>query len=135
MRRFDLLPTDLGHALVVVCDLTQIPYMSLVCFQRSQALAAQELALHYPAQLPARHKRFQCSVCIRDFASIDGLRLHEDLHKGRYRYHCGKGFSGTTNLKGHMAKQTGVSEYKCQHCDREFSYSASLKNPMKSCHK
>ena len=25
MRRFDLLPTDLGHALVVVCDLTQIP--------------------------------------------------------------------------------------------------------------
>ena len=25
MRRFDLLPTDLGHALVVVCDLTHIP--------------------------------------------------------------------------------------------------------------
>ena len=25
MRRFDLLPTDLGHALVVVYDLTQIP--------------------------------------------------------------------------------------------------------------
>ena len=24
MRRFDLLPTDLGHALVVVCDLTHI---------------------------------------------------------------------------------------------------------------
>ena len=45
----------------------------------------------------ARHKRFQCSVCIRDFASIEGLRLHEDLHKGRYRYHCGKGFSVTTN--------------------------------------
>ena len=25
IRRFDLLTTDLGHALVVVCDLTQIP--------------------------------------------------------------------------------------------------------------
>ena len=31
MRRFDLLPTDLGHALVVVCDLTQIPAVGSGC--------------------------------------------------------------------------------------------------------
>ena len=71
-----------------------------------------------------------CSQCCKRFVSLNGLRLHEDLHKCRYRYtcsYCGKGFSGSTNLRGHPVTHTGIKEFRCKLCEREFRYARQLR--------
>ena len=66
-----------------------------------------------------------------------GLKLHEDLHRGLYRYRCevcGKGFSGTSNLRGHMVVHTGTKQYKCSVCQEAFSYGYLLKKHTQKCY-
>ena len=66
----------------------------------------------------------QCAQCGRSFLSLSGLELHENLHKGLYRYKChvcDRGFSGTTNL-GHMVQHTGIKEFRCSVCSKEYSF-------------
>ena len=42
-----------------------------------------------------------------------------------YNYHClvcHKGFMATNDLRGHMSWHTGIKEYKCTICVKEFRY-------------
>ena len=58
------------------------------------------------------------------------LKVHERLHRGSYVYtcpYCGKGFSGHTNLQGHLVHHTGVRQFRCDQCWREFRYAQELK--------
>ena len=83
-----------------------------------------------------QRESFACSRCPRSFYTATGLKLHEDLHIGRYRYtcpYCGKGFSGTTNLRGHIVQHTGVREFRCALCDREYIYARDLRQHEAVC--
>ena len=76
-----------------------------------------------------------CSQCGKRFVSLNGLRLHEDLHKGRYNCsYCGKGFSGSTYLRGHLVTYTGVMEFRCKLCEREFRYARQLRRHVEVQH-
>ena len=49
--------------------------------------------------------------------------------KSLYRYHCsycGKRFNSTGNLRGHLAVHTGLREFKCVDCKKEFAYKTHL---------
>ena len=45
-------------------------------------------------QRPGWMRHLKCSICDKHFSTIQGLELHQDMHRGRYPYHCqlcGKG--------------------------------------------
>ena len=79
-----------------------------------------------------------CSECNKQFSTETVLKRHvATMHKGQYPYHCqycGRGFAATNNLKGHLAKHTGVKAFKCHICEEAFSYSNMLKAHMKKFH-
>ena len=78
-----------------------------------------------------------CSQCGKRFVSLNGLRLHEDLHQGRYQYncsYCGKGFSGSTYLRSHLVTHTGIKEFRCKLCEREFLYARQLRQHVEVQH-
>ncbi|KAI0229276.1 hypothetical protein LSAT2_020294 [Lamellibrachia satsuma] len=94
------------------------------------------------AQQPCRQpgttrKTYFCQKCKKTFTTAGGLRQHDELHRGFYRYkcqYCGKGFSATTNLKGHLVSHTGSKEYVCLLCQQAFSYGYLLKRHMRKFH-
>ena len=79
-----------------------------------------------------------CSECNKHFSTETVLKRHvATMHKGQYPYHCqycGRGFAATNNLKGHLAKHTGVKAFKCHICEEAFSYSKGLKSHMGKFH-
>ena len=100
---------------------------------------------HFPALqtwpdvsgLRVSKRALQCAQCGSACQSLSGLELHENLHKGLYRYKCqvcGRGFSGTTNLRGHMVQHTGIKEFRCSVCSKEYSYAHELKRHVKRQH-
>ena len=86
---------------------------------------------------PENKRALQCAQCGRYFQSLSGLELHENLHKGLYRYKChicGRGFSGTTNLRGHIVQHTGIKEFRCSFCSKEYSYAYELRRHVRKHH-
>ena len=79
-----------------------------------------------------------CSECNKHFSTETVLKRHvATMHKGQYPYHCqycGRGFAVTGNLKGHLAKHTGVKAFKCHICEAAFSYSKGLKAHIRKFH-
>ena len=76
---------------------------------------------------------YTCSQCGKRFVSLNGLRLHEDLHKGRYRYkwsYCGKGFASLNGLRLHEDLHKGRYRYKCSYCGKGFSGSTNLRDHL-----
>jgi len=74
-----------------------------------------------------------CPLCPKILTNNSGLRLHMDLHEGKYRYHCKvcqKGFMSSTTLKGHMTRHTGVKEYSCSLCHKEFGHKYSYRKHL-----
>ncbi len=81
---------------------------------------------------------YQCLECPRVFATRTGLEMHvKNKHRGIYPYVCqlcGRGFSSTTHMRGHMASHTGVKEYRCAVCGKEYAYKSDLRVHVKSLH-
>ena len=79
-----------------------------------------------------------CSECNKHFSTETVLKRHvATMHKGQYPYHCqycGRGFAATNNLKGHLAKHTGVKAFKFHICEEAFSYGKGLKSHMVKFH-
>lgn len=76
-----------------------------------------------------KKRRFLCSLCMRNFASMCSLEQHMVLHTGEKRYKCSvceRCFSQPGTLKMHMRTHTGEKPYKCSVCPRRFTQSGSL---------
>ena len=68
------------------------------------------------------HKH-KCSQCHRSYSRLYNLRAYEAIHRRRYPYLC-KGrpnvLQSTSSMRGHMAQHTGVVEFECDICGRQF---------------
>ncbi|KAK2151158.1 hypothetical protein LSH36_374g05040 [Paralvinella palmiformis] len=56
----------------------------------------------------------------------------------RYCYRCnwcGKQFSCPDNLRGHMTIHTGIKQFQCVHCGKQYQYNCTLQRHVKSCKK
>lgn len=65
-----------------------------------------------------------------------GLDLAAADRLGVKRYecpYCGKRFSATNNLRGHLVHHTGIKEFVCQVCRKEFRYKQDLKRHIGKC--
>ena len=80
-----------------------------------------------PRGIPASLNRIQCKFCPKSFKSKYGHRLHEGTHRDVFPY-CGKVFLSSNHLRGHLVDHTGVKEFRCSNCGREFRHAQNLKN-------
>ena len=68
---------------------------------------------------------------------LSHLKIHRVGRNEFYKYPCPcceKRFSSHTNLRGHMAKHTGIKEFVCQVCGKEYAFKQMLKDHMLSAH-
>ena len=75
--------------------------------------------------------------CDRTFQQPDDLQKHLNLHaEGFYRYqcnYCGKGFSCSSHVKGHIAaRHTHVKPFQCEGCGKGYVHRTSLVTHIKS---
>lgn len=79
-----------------------------------------------------------CPSCQRIFKSWKSLRLHVmTAHKpqltGFVCKFCGKRFTQQHHYRGHMKSHNGIKEFRCQHCNQEFTYRSGLTVHMRKC--
>ena len=79
-----------------------------------------------------------CSECNKHFSTETVLKRHvATVHKGQYPYHCrycGRGFTATNDLKGHLVQHTGIKAFACHVCGKQFSYNNTMKAHVKQFH-
>ena len=89
-------------------------------------------------QRPSPQSEYVCSTCKKNFTSRNGLKTHENLHKGIYPYkcpHCGKGFTCTSNLKFHVRKHDSETQFVCEKCQKGFVKKRDLINHIAQYHR
>ena len=95
--------------------------------------------LSYHARTEHVGKRFMCPRCPCTYASKGGLTEHvRHIHENASRYRCdtcGKGFSIRSHYYDHLAAHTGVKQYVCYVCLKEFTWKRNLKSHMLLCHR
>ncbi len=55
-----------------------------------------------------------------------------------YRYtcpFCGKRFSRTNNLRGHLVVHTGIKQFVCPHCNRGYAHKQNLQKHIAAQHR
>ncbi|KAK0070211.1 oocyte zinc finger protein XlCOF6 [Biomphalaria pfeifferi] len=83
---------------------------------------------------------YSCNTCNEPFGSSRLLVQHKKSVHGdpigqRTCPLCGKTFTTTLNLRGHMNMHKGSRPYKCQKCGEAFAYSQSKHRHQKLCTK
>ena len=69
-------------------------------------------------------KRFECTVCSKQFADQKGLVWHSRIHSGEkpYKCHvCNKAFNVSRSLNCHMRVHKVEKPHKCTVCNKAFS--------------
>ena len=91
-------------------------------------------ALLYHARTELVGKRFMCPRCPCTYASKGGLTEHgRHIHENAARYRCdtcGEGFSIRSHYYDHLAVHTGVKQYVCYVCLKEFTWKRNLKSHL-----
>jgi uncharacterized Zn-finger protein len=59
------------------------------------------------------------------------LPRHDNFYICPY---CGKKFSATSHLQGHLSIHTGVKEFSCTLCEKEYAYKYQLKKHLSVAH-
>ena len=83
-----------------------------------------------PSTAAAGVATLTCKFCGKQFRSEQGLRDHENVHKGKFRYtcpHCPRGFVAINHYKEHLTSHTGISYFQCKQCAAMFSTQYHLK--------
>ena len=73
---------------------------------------------------------FSCDICHKEFANMDLLLDHMDIHFKDKIYSCDiclKTFRDRYNLKNHILVHSGEKPYKCDTCNKSFSRHGNLK--------
>ena len=95
-------------------------------------------SLPYHARTEHVGKRFTCPRCQCTYASKGGLTEHvRHIHDNASRYRCdtcGKGFIIRSDYYDHLAAHTGVKQYVCSVCLKEFTRKSNMKAHMLQFH-
>ncbi|XP_061633834.1 zinc finger protein 574 [Phyllopteryx taeniolatus] len=104
--------------------------------QLNQAITTEKK----PALLP---KTQQCSLCSRNFSSVNRLKAHQRVHEqGTHECtECGRVFKKESSLQAHLRTHLGVSRYLCVDCGQGFTTEMTLimhrkshtANPLHKC--
>ena len=78
-----------------------------------------------------------CDLCSKSFTSVNGLRLHQNMHKGERGGCpkcpiCGKICQGMSFLKVHLRVHSDHREFSCDKCGRAYKNKNKLK--FHNCH-
>jgi len=95
-----------------------------------------------------RKKMYYCAICKCTFSSLSSLQRHyrsplharnERLDEVRMRSQyfcdtCNISFANTTNFRRHMKKHENPDKFKCQYCDKGFSFIQERRQHIMMCH-
>ncbi|EFA06038.1 zinc finger protein PLAG1 [Tribolium castaneum] len=79
-------------------------------------------------------KGHSCPVCQKNFATIDKLTKHQQIHSGTSPFkceHCKKSFSSKFKLVRHVLIHSDRKPFSCTVCERTFHRKDHLKNHIK----
>eukprot|EP00057_Strongylocentrotus_purpuratus_P016715 XP_011671189.1 PREDICTED: zinc finger protein 271-like [Strongylocentrotus purpuratus] len=82
-----------------------------------------------------RTHKYQCFLCNKRFASLDGRNTHVKWHTGVKPHHecsyCSKKFSKKCHLDEHVRIHTGEKPYRCSYCEKGFRTKGNFTKHLK----
>lgn len=82
-------------------------------------------------------KKYACTVCLKSFTRIYGLKYHMIKHADLRKFlcsKCGKSFFTSTGLKQHTIAHKDVAQFKCGFCNKTYKSRQSLKEHFRVAH-